>query len=119
MVEASREELGDNLWVWSVTQYAAEKAARPTKQERYVLHFEDDKRFEVLADCGKWTGKYSYNGRALEMEMNRNYFSGCRKDELMQIFLEDLERARAAFIEGGALQISLADSGGIMYFERD
>ena len=80
--------------------------------------FETGDRFEVLADCGKWTGKYTYNGRALAVDMNRNWFSGCRRDDLVKIFIEDLGRARAAFIDGNTLQISLADSSGIMYFER-
>ena len=44
--------------------------------------------------------------------------SGCRKDEVLRIFLDDLERARVAFIENDRLQITLAGSEGIMYFEK-
>jgi hypothetical protein len=32
--------------------------------------------------------------------------------------VDDLERARAAFPEEGKLQITLADSGGVMYFVK-
>jgi hypothetical protein len=35
----------------------------------------------------------------------------------MKVFLDDLGRARAAYIKSGKLQITLADSEGIMYFE--
>lgn len=49
--------------------------------------------------------------------MNRNWFSGCRKDKVLKIFLEDLARSQTAFLQGNALQIALAGSEGIMYFE--
>ena len=118
IVRASKGKISGGPWVWTVTQYDAEVAARPGAGERSQLVFETGDRFEVLADCGKWTGKYTYNGRALAVDMNRNWFSGCRRDDLVKIFIEDLGRARAAFIDGNTLEISLADSSGIMYFER-
>jgi hypothetical protein len=50
--------------------------------------------------------------------MDRNWFSGCRDDEALKVFLEDLNRARAAYLEGGRLKITLANGEGIMYFKR-
>jgi hypothetical protein len=105
------------VWVWKSTQYNAESAATPSEQERYTLLFTDKGKFTINAPCGRWTGKYNFGGRSLDMEMNRNWFSGCRGDNVLKIFLDDVERSRAAFIEDGSLQITLAGSEGIMYFK--
>ena len=117
--EGSLDKLTSRIWVWRSTQYNADSAATPSPQERFTLSFEDKGKFEVSAPCGRWTGKYSFGGRSLDMEMNRNWFSGCRDDKALQIFLEDLDRARAAFIEADGLQITLADGEGIIYFKLE
>jgi hypothetical protein len=57
-------------------------------------------------------------GKSLSVTMDRNWFSGCRDDEALKVFLEDLNRARAAYLEGGRLKITLANGEGIMYFKR-
>ena len=51
--------------------------------------------------------------------MNRNWLSGCRDDKALKIFLDDLGRARAAFVDNDNLQIPLAGSEGIMYFGQE
>jgi uncharacterized hydrophobic protein (TIGR00271 family) len=117
--ESGVDKLVSVNWVWHSTQYNAESAATPSDQERYRLQFNDKGKFEVSAPCGSWNGKYSFGGRSLDVEMNRNWLSGCRKDKVLKIFLDDLERSRAAFIERDALQITLAGSEGIMYFKQE
>ena len=104
-------------WVWRLTQYDAELATRPTAEEVITLSFSSKGKFEVIATCGRWTGKYSFGGRSLGIKMNRNLFSGCRKDPALKIFLNDLDRSRVAYVEGDALQITLAGSEGIIYFD--
>jgi hypothetical protein len=117
--EDSLENLVSVRWKWQSTQYDAESVATPTEQERYTLLFDDNGKFEVGAPCGRWTGKYSFGGRSLDIEMNRNWLSGCRKDNVLKIFVDDLDRARAAFIDDDNLQITLAGSEGIMYFRQE
>ena len=112
------KQLVANRWRWSTTQYDAETATRPSRSDSYTLLFSDDGKFEVTASCGLWKGKFKFAGRALNIESGRNLLSGCRKDEVLRIFLDDLERARVAFIENDRLQITLAGSEGIMYFEK-
>lgn len=117
--ENSVHELTSVTWAWQTTQYNAESAARPSGDDHYTLLFESGGKFEITAPCGRWTGKYSFGGRALDIEMNRNLFSGCRKDAVLKIFLDDLDRARTAFIDKDKLQITLAGSEGIMYFKQE
>ncbi|KAA1193984.1 TIGR00341 family protein [Pseudohalioglobus sediminis] len=112
------KQLVANRWRWRATQYDAETATRPSRSDSYTLLFMDDGKFEVTASCGLWTGKFKFAGRALNIESGRNLLSACRKDEVLRIFLDDLERARVAFIENDRLQITLAGSEGIMYFEK-
>ncbi|MEH6582581.1 MAG: DUF389 domain-containing protein [Halioglobus sp.] len=115
--KASVGQLIATEWVWQTTQYDAERAARPTDGHRYKIRFLSNGKFELNADCGKWKGKYTFGGKSLDIRMNKNWLSGCRKDEVLKVFLEDLDRSRAAFIEDNRLQITLAGSEGIIYFE--
>ena len=75
-------------------------------------------KFSVTADCGTWKGKYSFREASLDIEMNRNMLSGCRKDTVLKIFIDDLERARAAYINDKKLIVTMAVNGGTIYFER-
>ncbi|MEP5321335.1 DUF389 domain-containing protein, partial [Marinobacter alexandrii] len=115
--EISIDRLTAGTWRWEATQYNAESSARPDGKDQYTVLFKDRGKFEVAAPCGRWTGKYSFGGRSLDIEMNRNWFSGCRKDPALKIFLDDLDRARGAFVDENGLQITLAGSEGIMHFK--
>jgi uncharacterized hydrophobic protein (TIGR00271 family) len=117
--ESSLENLVSINWVWQSTQYNAESTATPSEQEHYTLLFAEKGKFEISAPCGRWTGKYSFGGRSLDMKMNRNWLSGCRDDKVLKIFLDDLDRTRAAFIDKNSLQITLAGSEGIMHFRQE
>lgn len=116
--QSSQQKLTSGTWSWQATQYNAESSARPSDEDRYTLVFNSSNKFEVNAPCGRWTGKYSFRGRSLDIEMNKNWFSGCRKDSVLEVFLSDLDRGRAAFVDGSGLQITLAGSEGIMYFKQ-
>ena len=50
--------------------------------------------------------------------MKRNWLSGCREEAGFAVFLSDLERARAAYVDGERMKITLANDEGIMYFRR-
>ncbi len=104
-------------WEWQATQYDIDTTAIPRRNDAYLLVFSDDGKFSVVADCGTLKGKFTFGGRTLDMTFNRNWFSGCRKDDVLKLFVDDLARARTAFVEAGNLQIGLAGSEGIMRFE--
>jgi uncharacterized hydrophobic protein (TIGR00271 family) len=117
--ESSQQQLESGAWIWQATQYNAESSASPSAEDHYTLRFKNGGKFEITAPCGSWKGKYSFGGRSLDIEMSKNWFSGCRKDSVLKIFLDDLGRARAAFVDGSGLQITLAGSEGIMYFKQE
>jgi len=112
-------QLTAKTWEWTSTQYDAERAVQPGKGTNYTLAFLDNGKFLVTANCGVWKGKYTFGGRSLAIDMSSNWLSGCRKDEVLRVFLDDLARARTAFIEDDRLQVTLAGSEGIMYFEDE
>jgi uncharacterized hydrophobic protein (TIGR00271 family) len=117
--EMKIDALTNRHWVWRGTQYDSDNTALARNSERYTLVFEHNDKFQLLADCGTLKGSYTFSGRSLDVEMNRNWFSGCRKDKVLKIFLEDLVRSQTAFLEDNTLQIALAGSEGIMYFTQD
>jgi heat shock protein HslJ len=117
-VELSSKEITSHQWAWKLTQYNDNKSTEPSSQDPFTLSFESSHKFRVSAECGSWTGKFTLGNSFLGFEMNKNYFSGCRKDQNLEIFLNDLRRARTGFIEDDTLRITLAGSEGVIYFER-
>jgi hypothetical protein len=105
-------------WVWTSTQYDIDTTAIPRQDGSYTLLFNKNNKFEVFAACGKLTGTYTFGGRSLDIRLNRNLFSRCRKDDVLKIFMEDLDRARTAKLEDDELRILMAAGEGIMFFEK-
>jgi hypothetical protein len=105
-------------WVWTSTQYDIDTTAIPRKSGSYTLLFKKNDKFQIFAACGKLSGTYTFGGRSLDIRLNRNLFSGCRKDDVLKIFVEDLDRARTASLEDGELRIAMAAGEGIMFFEK-
>ena len=117
--QISTADLTLRPWVWKFTHYDADRSAQPEQGESYVLSFEESGKFKVSANCGKWKGSYTFGGKTLAIEMDKNWVSGCKKDAALKIFLDDLERARAAFLDGDGFKIALANNEGIMHFSRE
>lgn len=69
--------------------------------------------------CGRWEGMYTFGSKSMDLEVGQNLNSGCEDNAVVEIFLEDLDRARAAYIDGGRLKITLAHGEGIIYFRKD
>jgi len=117
-IKVSSDELTSHQWRWKLTQYNDNKSTEPSDLDPFTLSFESSHKFRVSAECGSWTGKYTLGSSFLGFEMNKNYFSGCRKDQNLEVFLNDLQRGRTGFIEDDTLRITLAGSEGVIYFEK-
>jgi uncharacterized hydrophobic protein (TIGR00271 family) len=116
VTQASIQHLINTNWEWQKTQYDADTAVQPDGDERYILDFNKSGSVRVSADCGSRKGKFTYGTNSLGFEMSKGYFSGCRDNEAMKVFLADLVRARAASLEGHRLRITMAENKGIMFF---
>ena len=116
--DAGIAQLTANSWVWSFTQYDANATARAEKGEKYRVSFTENGKFEVTANCRTWKASYSYRGESLDVVMHKNLLSGCRNDSILKIFLDDLDRARAACIRDNKLIVTMAVNGGTIYFQR-
>jgi uncharacterized hydrophobic protein (TIGR00271 family) len=117
-LQESAAKVVAKTWYWSTTTYAGGTAASPGEGDSFTLFFDHKGKFEIHAPCGKMTGKYAIRGRALDIEMNRNWISGCRKDETLKVFTGDLERARDVYLQDDSLRITMAGESGTIYFER-
>jgi heat shock protein HslJ len=115
---ASTDQMIGQNWEWEATQYDSKTAARPSGNESYTLFFNEKGKLQIFAPCGNLKGKYTFNGRSLIIEMNRNLLSRCRNNDTMLIFTDDLERGGATFIEKNRLQVTLKGSAGVMYFRK-
>ena len=72
----------------------------------------------MAAECGSVKGKYEARGKSLAIEMRKFNWFKCRNEPELEIFLGDLARGNAFYIDEGQLQISLVTDSGIMYFNK-
>jgi len=115
---ASSGLLHANDWSWQFTQYDADRGSRPSPGHEYIVRFDDRGKVSVAADCGTVKGKYTVRGKSLAIEMRKFNWFKCRKEPELEIFLGDLERGHAFYIDGGQLQVSLVTDSGVMYFNK-
>ncbi len=107
-----------NSWSWQFTQYDADRGSRPSKGHDYIVRFDSKGKVSVAAECGSVKGKYEARGKSLAIEMRKFNWFKCRNEPELEIFLGDLARGNAFYIDEGQLQISLVTDSGIMYFNK-
>jgi uncharacterized hydrophobic protein (TIGR00271 family) len=118
-IKANSDELMGQAWAWRLTQHDADTATKPSSDDVYTLVFESTSKFRVQADCGSWSGKYKLGANFLDLNMNRNWLSGCRGNDILELFLNELEQATNAYIKDDKLQITLSGSHGVIHFTRE
>lgn len=108
-------------WRWLRTDYAGGTTATPDPADPYLLVVEPRGRLEIRAACGRLRGRVTFASQTLEIYFSDglNLFRrGCRKDAALQVFVADLESARAISLDGDTLRLVLRDDTGVMAFER-
>jgi uncharacterized hydrophobic protein (TIGR00271 family) len=105
-------------WSWQFTQYDADRGSRPSGNHNYIVRFADRGRISVAAECGTMKGKYTTRGKSFSIEMKKFNWFKCRGEAELELFLGDLKRGNAFYINDGQLQISLVTDSGIMYFDK-
>ena len=105
-------------WVWDFTQYDAERGSRPSKNNSYILHFDDQGKISVTANCGVLKGTYSIRGKSIDMKIRKFNWLKCRDEPSFELFQGDLLRSDAFYIQDEKLQLTLATESGIMNFRK-
>jgi uncharacterized hydrophobic protein (TIGR00271 family) len=105
-------------WSWNLTQYDAERGSRPQKSNDYIVRFDERGKISATASCGTVKGKFTVRGRSIRVEMRRFNWFKCQDEPEFDLFLGDLERGSAFYIENNKLHITLKTESGIMYFDK-
>lgn len=105
-------------WSWQFTQYDADRGSRPSGNHNYIVRFDDRGKVSVAADCGTVKGKYTTRGKSINIEMRKFNWFKCRQEAELELFLGDMKRGDAFYINDNQLQISLVTDSGIMYFDK-
>ena len=72
----------------------------------------------MAAGCGTVKGKFTIRGKSIKVEMRRFNWFKCRNEPEFELFLGDLERGDAFYVENDQLHITLKTESGIMYFDN-
>ncbi len=105
-------------WSWNLTQYDAERGSRPQKSNDYILRFDDRGKISATAECGAVKGKFTIRGKSISVKMRQFNWFKCRNEPAFELFLGDLERGDAFYVENNQLHITLKTESGIMYFDH-
>ncbi len=116
--QAHSRRLVAHNWSWSLTQYDATRGSRPQKSNDYIVRFDDRGKISATASCGTVKGKFTIRGKSINVEMRRFNWFKCRDEPEFELFLGDLERGDAFYIENSQLHITLKTESGIMYFDK-
>lgn len=116
--QAHSRRLVAHDWSWSLTQYDATRGSRPQKANDYIVRFDERGKISATASCGTVKGKFTIRGKSINTEMRRFNWFKCRNEPEFELFLRDLERGNAFYIENSQLHIALKTESGIMYFDK-
>jgi len=116
--QAHSQRLLAHGWTWTLTQYDADRGSRPQKANDYIVQFSNQGKISVAADCGTVKGKFTIRGKSISVKMRSFNWFKCRDEPEFELFLGDLERGNAFYVENDQLHITLKTESGIMYFEK-
>ena len=116
--QANSSRLFTHDWSWSLTQYDAERGSRPQQSDDYIVQFDSRGKISAAASCGTVKGKFTIRGKSIKVEMRRFNWFKCQDEPAFELFLGDLERGEAFYVENDQLHIALKTESGIMYFDK-
>jgi heat shock protein HslJ len=114
---ANPANLRNAVWQWESVQTPVEKVT-VDKPENYTLEFKEDGSLLVQADCNRGRGKYSANGKSINLSNIALTRRGCPPGSLDGRFTRGLAAAQNFFFEGDALYIDMQADGGTMRFVK-
>jgi heat shock protein HslJ len=104
-------------WQWEGLISPAEKIA-VNQPERYKLQLQAGGKAQVLADCNRGQGSYSFEGRSFSIRIAGVTRAACPAGSLSGRYLNALEAAVGQRVRGENLFLDLPADGGTMKFLR-
>ena len=104
-------------WQWESLISSAEKIV-VNQPERYKLQLQAGGKAQVLADCNRGQGSYSFDGRTFSIRIAGVTRAACPAGSLSGRYLKALEAAASQRVRGENLFLDLPADGGTMKFLR-
>ncbi|MDH4109834.1 MAG: META domain-containing protein [Gammaproteobacteria bacterium] len=103
------------LWQW-VGSTTPDEDIAVSEPERYLLLLNAEGRAEVEFDCNSGGGDYTIDEAALSFGPLISTRMACPEDTQDFVYMSQLQRASAFYVENGELYVELAMDGGTMRF---
>lgn len=114
---ANPANLRNTVWQWESVQTPVEKVTID-KPENYTLEFKEDGSLLVQADCNRGRGRYTVNGKSINLSNIALTRRGCPPGSLDGKFTRSLAAAQVYFFDKDALYLDMQADGGTLRFVR-
>ncbi len=115
--EPEANPLVDVAWQWTAFSDPAAGETPVADPENYVILFNEDSTFNLIADCNVGSGTYTMDGSALTLKVGQMTRMACGEESLSDRFVGYLGNvATYVFDDSGRLVFNLAADSGNLYF---
>lgn len=117
-LDANVRALVDVDWKWLESHYNDDTSVIPADPTQYTLRFAANGSVNARVDCNRAGGRYHLEEGKLRIEITHSTMAACEPDSLEAIFLKDIGRTGAFFLQDGKLHVDLNHDAGAMAFGR-
>ena len=104
-------------WQWTAFSDPAAGETPIADPENYVIFFNEDGTFNLIADCNTGSGTYTTDGSAITLAVGQMTRMACGEESLSDRFVGYLGNvATYVFDDSGRLVLNLAADSGNLYF---
>jgi heat shock protein HslJ len=108
----------NKTWQWQSTTTPGETITVPAP-ENYTILLQGDRRVQARFDCNRGGGTFKISPGKLSFGPLFSTRMACPPDSLDSVFMRDLQRVVAFFIDDGALYLELPYDSGTMKFRPE
>jgi heat shock protein HslJ len=108
----------NRTWQWEATATPAETIS-VSDPDRYTIRFLEDGNLQARFDCNRGGGSYTILAGKLSLGPMMSTRMACAPDSLDAVFMRDLQRVKAFYIENGTLNLAFPEDGGTMRFKPE
>lgn len=108
----------NKTWQWVGTTTPAETIT-VNDPGRYTIHMAGGGQLQARFDCNRGGGSYTISAGKLSFGPMMSTRMACPPDSLDAVFMRNLQRVEAFFIENGTLNLVFSEDGGTMRFKPE